>query len=166
MIAAGLLLLCCGAGCKPTEKNYRSAYDVARGKRDRDNRQREELRRDMGIGGDVMQEVDGAALARVDDREVWVRHVAFPAADSVATYAVSIATFRMPANAASLAADMRAEGFGTARAVKGADRHFVIIGESSDTPPAIEIMEKFSSRHPDWQYVGQPGIMLIIGGSK
>ncbi|MDE6448315.1 MAG: hypothetical protein K2L35_08355 [Muribaculaceae bacterium] len=36
-----LLLLLAGAaaGCKPTEKNYRSAYDVARDKRERDLRQ-------------------------------------------------------------------------------------------------------------------------------
>ena len=164
-----LLLLLAGAaaGCKPTEKNYRSAYDVARDKRERDLRQQEQLRADMGIGGSEIHLSDtDATLATIGERQVWTHHLNFPRADSVATYAVSVALFRMDTNAKALAADLRAQGWPETRASHSADSYFVIVGSSDSRDRALELLDSFQTTHPEWQYVGQPGILLLIGGSR
>lgn len=165
-VLAVIMPLCVMTGCKPTEKNYRAAYDVARDKREREIRRQEEIRSEMGVGGGVMQEVDGAALADICGRNVWTRHIRFPAKDSVATYSVSVAAFKMKSNAEAMAADMRAKGWSRSRSATGGDEHFVLVFESAEAAEAVTEMERFSSSAKDWQYVGQPGIMMIIGGSR
>lgn len=30
----------------------------------------------------------------------------------------------------------------------------------------MQLLLEFDKQHERWQYVGQPGVMLIIGGSK
>lgn len=162
-----LLMIIVGtAGCKPTEKNYRSAYDVAREKHDREQREREELRRDLGIGEGVIQDVDDYTLSDIGGEQVWVRHLNFARTDSVSMYAVGVATFKMDTNARAMASDLVADGWHSARCA-GADKSwFVIIGESSNETEAIGILRRFRDASPKWQYVGQPGIALLVGGSR
>lgn len=162
-----LLLLGVGAGCKPTEKNYRSAYDVAREKRERDRRHQEELGNDMGIGGGEIRLSDSdATLTRIGEREVLTRNLNFSRADSVGTYAVSVATFRMEANARAMARDLSEDGWPDTRAAHGGESYFVVVGSSAEQGEAMEILTRFEAGHKEWQYVGQPGILMIIGGSR
>ncbi len=167
VVAAGALL-CGGAltSCKPTEKNYRSAYDVARQKREREDARRQELQKDMGLDEGVLQEVDGVRRASIGGAEVWATNASFSPADSLATYSVSVATFKMSSNAQAMAADLRAEGWRGSRAAIHDSHHYVIIGSDADSEAALTLMRSFEEKHKEWQYVGQPGIMLIIGGSR
>ncbi|MDE7080767.1 MAG: hypothetical protein K2O78_03840 [Muribaculaceae bacterium] len=164
----GALVLLLSPGCKPTEKNYRSAYDVAREKRERDLQRQQELQNELGLqGAGVMQQGDdGAMLEEVAGRKVWTRHMNFAKADTVRIYAVSVATFGMGTNARAMAADLRNEGWSKSRAVEGGGRSLVLIGDSNLPEEAVEMLTRFEDGHKDWQYVGQPGIMLVIGGSR
>ena len=165
-VALLLIMLSSLTGCKPTEKNYRSAYDVAREKRDRDRREREELRSELGIGEGVIQDVEGYSLATIGGGQVWTRHLNFSRQDSVAPYAVAAATFRMDTNARAMTSDLRSAGWEPARYVGDGKNWYVIVGESDSESGAIESLRRFREAHPDWQYVGQPGIALLIGGSR
>lgn len=162
----GIVLLTGVTGCKPTEKNYRSAYDVAREKRERDEREKEERRREMGMEGVTIENADGVSAVTISGRRLLSRHLNFQRGDSVGDYAVSVATFRMPGNANAMAQDLRAQGLSAARALKASDQYFLIIGDSQEASEAIAIIDGFKNRYPEWQYVGQPDILLIIGGSR
>lgn len=167
MWAILLTMLIGMAACKPTEKNYRSAYDVALEKREREKREGEERRREMGLeDGAILQDADGVRRISVGEREVLSRNLNFARADSVKTYAVSVGTFRMPGNAKAMAADLDAEGFPGTRALKSGDNYFIVIGSGEDASEGVELMDRFSASKPDWQYVGQPGILMVIGGSR
>lgn len=167
MILVSLLMIL-AQGCKPTEKNYRSAYDVAREKRDRDRASREELQKDMGLqSAGEMEQGDGeATISVIDGNKVWTRHLNFQRKDSVLMYAVSVGTFGMGINARALAADLQASGWRESKVAEGGGRSFVIIGSSNKTEDAMQLLLEFDKQHERWQYVGQPGVMLIIGGSK
>lgn len=153
-------------GCKPTEKNYRSAYDVAREKRDREERERADRQAEMGMTDAAMVDHDGVSTFKIDGRDVYARHVNFARGDSVAPYAVSVATFRMSSNAEAMASDLVEGGVRDARALKSEERWFLVIGSAPTAAGALGIMDGFTASRPDWQYVGQPGIMMIIGGSR
>ena len=167
MILVSLLMIL-AQGCKPTEKNYRSAYDVAREKRDRDRASREELQKDMGLqSAGKMEQGDGeATISVIDGKKVWTRHLNFQRKDSVLMYAVSVGTFGMGINARALAAELQASGWRESKVAEGGGRSFVIIGSSNKTEDAMQLLLEFDKQHERWQYVGQPGVMLIIGGSK
>lgn len=162
-LAGGML-----TGCKPTEKNYRSAYDAARAKREREDSLRQARVADLGLdskGGTGMEEVDGARRTTIRGREVWLRSETFVRADSVKAYSVSAATFKMPSNATAMAADLRADGFPAARAAQGKDAWFVLIGESDALDPALDIYGTWMDTRRDAPTVGQPGLLLLKGGS-
>lgn len=162
-----LLTLLSGlGGCKPTEKNYRSAYDVAREKRERDERERAARQEEMGMTGSAILDQDGVTTVNIDGRDVYARHLNFARADSVADYAVSVATFRMSSNAIAMAADLASGGYPETRALKSGERWFLIIGSDSTPAGALGIADGFAASRPDWQYVGQPGIIMVIGGSR
>ena len=162
-LAAGIAL----TGCKPSERNYKSAYDVARAKAEREERERSELNREMGLSDATLQEVDGARLETVAGRpSVWGKRTRLARADSVAEYSVAIATFKMPANAEALAADMRGAGFSASRTAKQGERYYTLIGESPDPAEMVLLMERFEKKYKEYHYVGQPGIMLIINSAR
>ena len=81
-------------------------------------------------------------------------------------YAVSVGTFGMGINARALAADLQVSGWRESKVAEGGGRSFVIIGSSNKTEDAMQLLLEFDKQHERWQYVGQPGVMLIIGGSK
>lgn len=163
MFAAGIL-----TGCKPTEKNYRSAYDAALGKRAREDSARRELNRDLGIeqtGTGVLQEVDGARFQTVRGHDVWMRNVTFSRADSIGKYSVGAAVFRMRSNARAMAADLRAEGYTSAKDAEAKDEYFVILDSFDSLDPALDLYDSFSKAKGDAPVVGAPGLLLLVGGS-
>lgn len=157
-------------GCKPTEKNYSEAYDVARRKRDRDEERHRRLQEDLGVDREKLRSVDGPAhhTFQVPDSlgggtlDIAVRRLALSRADSVAECSLSVAAFRMRSNADALAADLRSEGFPGARAVSGGDEEYVIIDENAEPAALARTLRRFSSRLKDFPYVGQGEPVLLM----
>lgn len=152
-------------GCKTTVKNYQDAYEVAVAKREQDEARRRELQQDLGINVETLQEVDGARRESLEGGEVWIRNMRFARADSVKRFAVSVGNFKMPANAASLVEDLKTSGYEESKVGKSGDKYFVLIGSWARQIDALERLHEFEKKNPKWYYVGQPGALLVIGGS-
>lgn len=153
-----ILLLLTGLGsCKPTEKNYRSAYDVARQKTLREEEERRLLQADLQIAGDDrLQEVDGVRLEPIADTQAWILHLRFPKDTEQKEYSLTPARFRMPTNANAMA-----EQFPGARVVKAADQYYVIVAETNSDSIAVAALKSFKIAHPDLSPIGLPDIVII-----
>lgn len=156
---AAVLLVLVLTGCKPTEKNYRAAYDKARLKREAEQEARREIEQDLNIvGTGVVQEVDGVRLETIGDETVWVLHQRIKSDPAVGPYALAVARMGMRANALALAEDY--EGW---RAVKAGDSYLVLAGEA-DTPDGILLLKhEFEKRHKDFRPLNLPGVTIVTG---
>ena len=151
------------AGCKTTEKNYRSAYDVAIQKKAREDSLLADRRAEMGLGNLIVEDdPDGAKITRIADRDVRALHISIAKADSVHRYAPAVAAFKMPANASAYATDLRNEGWTNARTAKSAERYFVILGSTDNGPEALTLLDSFISANPDRPSVGLSSPLIII----
>ena len=159
MITLSLLF----GGCKTTVKNYQSAYDVAVQRRLREDSLREARRAEMGLENVVMEEsADGARLTRVGDRELPVLHVTYAKADSVRRYAPAASYFKMPANAASYAEELRAAGWELSRVAKSADRYYVLLGDFDEAAPALTLLDAYLASPRRLPSVGLTAPLLTL----
>lgn len=155
-------------GCKPTEKNYQSAYKAAQEKRARDEAHRRELQADLGVDQTALQSVDdesGTWTTLTDaatNEEVRVKSVRkrFHRDDKLDYVVAAVATMRMKGNAQALADDLKAEGFAEARVARSGENFVVIIGESKAAQNLASTILKFEKKFPDFTYMGQ-GEMLV-----
>lgn len=152
-------------GCKTTVKNYQEAYDVAIGKQQREEEQRRELQKDLGLEQEELQDVGGARKMQLEGGDVWVLNATFARADSIRRYAVSVGNFKMPANAASMADDLKSEGYAKTTTGKSGDKYYVILDSFARQIDALNLLHEFEEKNKGRYYVGQPGAMLVIGGS-
>lgn len=148
------------AGCKPTEKNYKSAYDIARQKRESELAARQELEKDLNmVGPGIVQEVDGVRLEPIGDKMMWVLHQRLTSDSRVAPYALAVARMGMRANAQALAEDHA--GW---RALKGGDSYYVIAGEADSLEGILEKKGDFEREHADFKPLNLPGITILFTG--
>ena len=146
-------------GCKPTEKNYRAAYDKARLKREAEQQSRRELEQDLNVvGSGIVQEVDGVRVETIGDEPVWVLHQRVKAEPPVGPYALVVARMGMRANAQALAEDH--EGW---RAVKAGEGYLVLAGEASTPSAIVELKHEFEKRHKDFKPLNLPGLTILTG---
>lgn len=151
------------SSCKTTVKNYQAAYDVAIQKKEREDSARRELQKEMGMGTIMSEDADGFSPMTRNGEEFFTYRQNFLRKDSVEAYSVCVGIFKMPANAASMTADLQASGFEGARSAEASGKYFVLAGESAEMDRAIEILGKFRKKNPDWHCVGLPGATIIIG---
>lgn len=142
----GLSLIALG-GCKPTERNYKSAYDVAILKKEREDSLKRERQRELGLGGVVMEEnSDGSRLMTVGGTEVLTLHATMAKEDTVRRYAPAVALFKMPANAESFASDLAGEGWKRARMAKSGARYFVILDSFDSGEEAVALLKSYKGK--------------------
>ncbi|MDE6811104.1 MAG: hypothetical protein K2J15_02010 [Muribaculaceae bacterium] len=156
-------------GCKPTEKNYRSAYNAALEKRERDEERRRELQSDLGVDREALHDVDEAGSMMItltdptgeEELRLLSKARNFHREDSVRGVVAAVATMKMESNARSLASDLNVAGFPKARAVRSGEDYVVIIDEG-ETPSALSLyVTKFRKLYPEFLYMGQ-GEMLLF----
>ena len=154
-----MILSVLAPGCKPTERNYKAAYDAALAKR----------QANVDADLDIPQEgliVEGQPVHRnVEGTDVLILVAPLSAVDegSVApkAYNVVAGSFRMPVNALDQARTLRGEGL-EAFAARGEHDLFYTVAGSFDTlPEAADFYSFFMSRHPDFTYVGLPSLVII-----
>lgn len=166
-----LLLVIFAGGCKTTVKNYQDAYEVARQKRSRDEERHRQLQADLGVDNSKLVKVDDEASARmvltdsVTGQQIEVKAVrgVFHRKDNVAPIAVAVAKFKMPTNAESLAADLQAEGFSSARKAGIGDDFCVIIAEGADPADVAREAIRFSQQLPEFPYIGYGEMTVVCG---
>lgn len=161
-----LAVLCLLAvACKPTETNYRSAYEAALSKRNQADPDEEILfggHKQASPLGSVEQTVGGETM------QVLYAPCTLMEPDGVAEtnrYRVAIARYRMPANALDHARRLSAAGAsGVAVAKLGDERYLVIAHSASSLEDAGKWLSNEVKASPDGPWIGMipPEPMILI----
>lgn len=157
-IALATLPLCI-TSCKPTEKNYRTAYEAALAKR-------EAATRDDDFDVSRMVRDDLPRRERVGYDSVFVRREALTVYGSepkgFLLCNVALAYFKMRSNAEAMAQRLRDEDGLDAFLLQDKREGLYVIGASfASLPEAVKWMREFASAHHDFVYVGLPDEPVI-----
>ncbi len=149
-------------GCKPTEKNYKSAYDAAVSKRQAS----ETLDADLGIPGVKLQQVDGPATKVVNGDTVYVavQHLKFVDGEEheMHRYNVAVSAYKMKTNCAALVSDLFSKGY-QAFGVQDPEGMFYVIAGSFDSLEEAATFDKsFQTKEKKHVYSGLPSAPVII----
>lgn len=152
-------LLTLAPGCKPTERNYKSAYDAALAKR------QAKVDADLDIPAEGLMVEGQPSRRNVEGVEVLYLAAPLSSIDegSVAPKDFNLVAgcFKMPVNALDQARTLREEGF-EAFAVRGEhDLYYTVVSGFDTLPEAAEFYAFFQARHPDFTYVGLPSLTII-----
>lgn len=150
-------------GCKPTENNYRIAYETAQSKRDKAI---------ADAGGHQLQLDSRFMKKAVGGDSIWVSHEMLEGVslegDSVAEQnmhrknGVAVGLFRMKTNAKAMAERMRKEYPDACLATDGRERWFTVLGLYPEVEAGIEALRKFEKSHSGFRYVGLPESPVLI----
>ena len=161
-VALLILVSMAFVGCKPTEKNYKSAYDAAVNKR----KAAEALDADLGIPGGKLQQVDGPAIKVVNGDTVYisVQHLKF--VDGVENerhrYNVAVSAYKMKTNCAALVSDLFAKGYQAFGVQNPEGMFYVIAGSFSTLDEAAGFDKSFRVKEKNHVYSGLPSAPVII----
>lgn len=144
------------SACKPTEKNYREAYEAAINKRQQSDADPDEV----GLireGSPRVQVIEGDSL-------YFLYETIRPDEGAVLNgpLSVSVGKFKMMTNARSGAKALREQGFDAFAARAAAERWYVIAGNCESVKEAKELMARFRKKNPSYPYIGQEGHPVII----
>lgn len=156
-LVGGLLLT--AVGCKPTEKNYKAAYDAALAKR------QTKIDADLGVPEEGLI-VEGAPVRRTfDDTQVWYLVTSIGALDEGSLppgrFNVATGAFKMPVNALDQARTLRGRGY-ESLAVRGEnDLFYTVVSTEDSISGAVAFYKEFIDRNPEFTYVGLPSLTII-----
>lgn len=145
--------------CKPTEKNYKAAYDAALKKRAEVAEQ--QMRPATGLLSD-----DGPQLRIVDGDSIYVLRERLRMLDGSkpgAHWAVAVGVFKIDTNAKASSADLNAAGWKTAAPAKAqAGKFYTIADTLASLDGARSRAREFKLAFPEYPYVGLPGSPVLI----
>lgn len=144
------------SACKPTENNYRAAYQAALSKRDAAND-------DAASLGLVLEGQPQWQKVGTDSVMVLRQPLARLTQDSapVKQYNVAVAAYSMRTNAAAHTERLIADGY-DARMLKNGDNQYLAIAAQFDSiQPAVSFIARYMSRHPHDMYAGLPGRPVV-----
>lgn len=154
----GLLIL---AGCKPTEKNYREAYDRAQAAR------QAERASDAELGIPELIGMDAPKKQKFGQDSAYVKHESltvfgqFPAA-GVQTYNVAVGKYKMTTNAEGNADALRSQGYEAFVLAGPKGEYYTVAGSFATADEAMALLQSFKKKHKGQPYVGLPNEPIII----
>lgn len=142
--------------CKPTEKNYRAAYDAAQAKR-------QAAAADDLIPAQGLQATDGPRLTTVGSSQIYTWSEPLKSTGfELGICNMAVALYSMDTNARSLAERLQTEGY-RAGVVTNADGKFYVIASVTPTlEEAAAAVAEFEKRHSGFPYSGLPGAPLVL----
>lgn len=143
-------------GCKPTEKNYRAAYDAALNKR---AQAQESLAAEGLITEDAPRRVtiDGKEFSVIDE------NIKVDSGDiTLGPVLVAVARFKMPTNARAGADALRGKGYEAVAARAVGEKWYTIAGSFRDVGEAASFIGRFCRDNPGFQFIGLDGEPVII----
>lgn len=160
IIGAALACLFALPGCKPTEKNYKSAYDAAL-------RKRESVMPSQTDDGTVIKAIDAPREVAVGGDRIGVKtqflHSEDPLVSTQPRYVVVVGRYKMPTNARGQVADLKAGGFPQALVMTDGDKMYLAVADFAET--LEEVGEKVASLRKKMKgipFVGLYGDVLVI----
>ena len=152
ILGASLLVL---PACKPSEKNYRAAYDIATSKK-----QAEE----DDLAKEGLTSTDAPTMRIVEGDTLYFKSVPLSPENKKAkryTYSLVVDQFKMPTHARSSAAVIREKGFEAEAAKSTGGRWFVIAGGAETLGEARLLTRRFRQAFPSYPYIGLSKPILI-----
>ena len=154
-VAAACLALILAAGCKPTEKGYRQAYDAARAKR-------EHVDPDDALltGGHRLLDEKATNWTVLGSDTLQLQHLYLKAeSDSVwpqsGPYRLAVAMMKMSTNSNSMLRDInRGGGLKPVVATDGKDRHYIIAGSATYPDSLAQVLATFRKNNPGFRHIG------------
>lgn len=151
---------CFLAGCKPTEKNYQEAYDLAIKKRE------ESL---TSINGGMLDAMDGTRKEVVDGDTIYVVTGMFKTYEASPDTAalkgkigIAISKYGMDTNAKRHASDMREKYPGAFVATDGKKQYYVVVERCPSMKEAVPAIHEFEKENPDFHYIALPSPCAIL----
>lgn len=166
IIAVGALAL---TACKPTEKNYRSAYDAAISKRqaehdalEADGLIAEDAPRPIYMDGDTLYFANEIIEIDTDFAPLKNGNANDSQAPSLKALNVAVGVFKMNTNARSGASALREKGFDAFPVKSLGDKWYIIAGSGANLDEARAIIKDFKKKNPDYPFIGLGGHPVII----
>lgn len=149
-------------GCKPTEKNYKSAYDAAVNKR----QSSDALDADLGIPGGKLQREGDPALRVVNGDSVYflVGRLKFIDGEEHEKHRfnVAVGAYKMQTNCSAQVSDLFAKGYAAFGASNPGGMFYVIAGSFDTLDEAVSFDKAFQSKESAHIYSGLPQAPVII----
>ncbi|MDE5878051.1 MAG: SPOR domain-containing protein [Muribaculaceae bacterium] len=157
LIAAGAVLVMGMGACKPTEKNYRAAYDAAQAKR-------QAAVADDFIPAQGLQSTDGPRLTTVGETQIYTWSEPLKSDDvKLGICNIAVGLYSMDTNARSLAERLQSEGYSHAGVVTNGDGKFYVVAVVTTTlEEAAAAVAEFEKRHAGFPYSGLQGAPLVL----
>lgn len=154
------------AGCKPTEQNYKRAYDAAQQGRN----QRPST--DSELGMPALTPIDAPRRQIIDTDSVYVRHEPLrihgqAPQSGLLRINVAVGKYKMTANALSDVEALRRDGFDSFLLSDSSGEFYVIAGTANTLQEGVALLKSFKRRYPDRKYLGLPGepVIEIVSGA-
>lgn len=158
LISAALVALILVA-CKPTEANYKKAYDAALAKRQQVAE--EQMRPASGLLSD-----DGPMRRVLDGDTVYVLAERLRTLDGnklPGSWALAVGAYKMDTNAKASAEDLKADGYVNAQpAIGPGKKYYTILHTASSLDSVKAEAVKFVENYPHYPFVGLPGAPVLI----
>ena len=151
------------SACKPTEKNYREAYDLAY-QTVQDKREAEQT----GVSGDRIESLDAPRIEVVEGDSIYVgKHrvrLIDDEASSPEAYGVAVAKYSMKTNASHHVESLRHDYPQAAVAREGQETFYVIIGFAPSITETAPLTKAFKKKNPHYAYpgLGYPLTLSVI----
>ena len=146
---AGLMV-----SCKPSEKNYKAAYDKAHEAALR----RAEAER-MSATGDKLEQLHGPKIEIVKGDTIYVTPdltspIGETAPGETGKVGIAVAKYSMPTNAKRHTEDIKKEFPNAFVATDGQENYYVTIQRVESLQDAVDPIRVFIAGHPDFRYIG------------
>lgn len=162
VIAAGLLAL--AAGCKPTEKGYRQAYDAAKAKREYVDPDA-----DLLTGGHKLLDESATDWVALGSDTLQLRHLMISPEEGqswpqAGPYRLAVAMMKMTTNSRSMLADISRKGhLKPVVATDGKGQHFIIAGSATYPDSLRQVLATFRTDNPGFRHIGlSPEVPVVI----
>lgn len=160
-ILAVALLLAGVTSCKPTEKNYKEAYDAARLKKQTVAAQNDSL-----ADGHVLTPVD--IPRKIESGNVTVFVVKNPlkyfagAEDGLKKWNVAVACYSMPTNCRAQVEALAAKGFKSMGLQSPGPKYYVVAASFDDLGAAKAFISDYVSNHRPDEFIGLEESPLLL----
>lgn len=148
--------------CKPTEKNYKAAYDKAHEAAMR----RAEAER-TSTTGDKLEALHGPKIEVINGDTIYVAQDITAPLDNKDTgetgrVGIAVAKYSMPTNARRHTEDMKKEYPNAFVATDGQENYYVTIQRVESINDAVDPIKVFMLNHPDFHYIGLYKEPLVV----
>lgn len=159
-ILPALALLLAATACKPTEANYKAAYDAALNRKAHSD----DADRELGIAPGQLITEDGPLRKSIGGRMMPVlhEHIRWTAGTENARkrYNLAVASFKMPTNVESTLRTLLDNGYPAWAGVNAEGRYYVFAASFDSPEQTAAFADKYVKEHKD--FIGLPGEPVVI----